>query len=110
MAKNAWTLHTTATGPTRQGYYTTALSARLSLDGILAPDPTKMVHVFNMTHKIHRDQITYRQLMQLMDVWIWFVLLKGPFLSILFDIYPFLNRRDASRVEEIDDLGSGCGA
>ena len=35
---------------THYRYWTPVLGARLSLEGLLAPDPTKIAHAFNMTH------------------------------------------------------------
>jgi len=56
---------------THDRYWTPVLGARLSLDGILAPDPTKIAHIFNLTHDIlYNGYVTYRQLMQLVGVWI----------------------------------------
>ena len=89
---------------THDRFWTPVLGARLSLQGILSPDPTKIAHVFNLTHNILAfGHVTYRQLMQLVGVWIWFLLLNRPFLSILFYIYHFLNPEGGLSREQIDE-------
>jgi hypothetical protein len=89
---------------THDRYWTPVLGARLSLDGLLSPDPTKMAHAFNMTHNIlDFGRVSYRQLMQLIGVWIWFLLLNRPFLSILFYVYHFLNPMGGIEKEQLDE-------
>ena len=88
---------------THDRFWTPVLGARLSLDGTLAPDPVKIAHVFNMTHNILAfGHTTYRQLMQLVGVWIWFLLLNRPFLSVLFFIYHALNPEGGLSREQLD--------
>ena len=89
---------------THDRYWTPVLGARLSLDGLLSPDPTKIAHAFNMTHNILvQRRVSHRQLMQLIGVWIWFLLLNRPFLSVLFYVYHFLNPMGGIDRDQLDE-------
>ena len=89
---------------THDRFWTPVLGARLSLDGLLTPDPIKVAHAFNLTHNILVSRkASRRQMMQLIGVWVWFLLLNRPFLSILFYVYHLLSPVAGLTRDELDE-------
>ena len=75
-------------------HWTPVLGTQLSLNGILCPDPAKMAEVITVTLNMAYDGVaSIKQMSQLLGVWVWFLLLNRPFLSILEQVYFFVDPR-----------------
>ena len=75
-------------------HWTPVLGTQLSLNGMLCPDPAKMAEAITVTLNMAYDGIaTIRHMTQLLGVWVWFLLLNRPFLSILDQVYVFVDPR-----------------
>ena len=73
-------------------HWTPVLGAQLSIHGILCPDPAKMAEAITVTLNLAYDGVsTIKHLSQILGVWVWFLLLNRPFLSILEQVYVFVD-------------------
>ena len=84
-------------------HWSPVLGAQLSLNGLLCPDPSKMAEAITVTLNLAYDGVaSIKQMSQLLGVWVWFLLLNRPFLSILEQVYTFIDPRASP--EEVHEM------
>ena len=77
-------------------YWSPVLGAQVSIAGIISPDPAKLAETLTVTRNLTFDRVvSTKHLTQVLGVWVWFLLLNRPFLSILEEVCKFVDPRSA---------------